>query len=311
MFRLASTIIADEKRKGHTQLAKQLQSIIDSVSLADKTSFDIKNTTDSLSELPKSRRANQPLVTLVERERLRHHMILRSDIESKLGRIEREFAAKDRLSKYGLKNKQKILLYGPPGCGKTLGAERLAFRTGLPMMKVRFDAIMSSFFGESATNLRSVFETAMSTPCLLLLDECDFVARSRTQANDVGEAPRIVNTFLQMLDDFGGRGLLVATTNLHSALDPAVFRRFDESIEMPLPETGQVEDLLKATLSSLDIASDVQWRRIEEQLLGHSAASIVLLAQNAAKECIMTGGKLVEQRHFDKALADIALARRG
>ena len=305
LVRLSSAIISEEKKKGHVQLARQLQSMMERPSVPERElSHSPAIGIGELSELPKSRRNNQPLVTMIEREKLRHHMVLRGDIESRLGRIEREFVARDRLARHGLKNRQKVLLYGPPGCGKTLAVERLAFKVGLPVMKVRFDALMSSFFGESATNLRTVFDSARASPCLLLLDECDFVARSRLQVNDVGEAPRIVNTFLQMLEDFEGQGLLVATTNLYSSLDAAVFRRFDESIEMPLPETGQVEELLRMTLSSLNVSSSVQWRRIEEQLLGQSAAAVVLAAQNAAKECVMTGSKLVEQWHFDKALAE-------
>nr|WP_239577068.1 ATP-binding protein [Archangium primigenium] len=233
-------------------------------------------------------------------------MVLRSDIDNRLGRIEKEFAASERLSRFGLRNKQKILLYGPPGCGKTLAAERLAFGVGLPLFKVRFDAVMSSLFGESASNLRQVFDAAEDTPCVLLLDECDFVARTRLQQNDVGEAPRIVNTFLQMLDDYNGRGLVVATTNLHTVLDSAVFRRFDESIEMPPPETGQVEELLRSTLSSIDASVDIRWQEIEEQLLGQSAATIVRVAQEAAKESILSGGRVVEQKHFARALSALA-----
>lgn len=95
-----------------------------------------------------------------------------------------------------MKPKKKILLHGAPGCGKTLSAERIAWNLGLPLLKVRFDSLISSYFGESASNLRLVFDYCKKEPVVLLLDECDFIAKSRIATQDVGEVPRIVNMLL-------------------------------------------------------------------------------------------------------------------
>lgn len=97
-------------------------------------------------------------------------MILPEAVEKRFCRIEREYAARDRLAHYGLRYRQKILLFDPPGCGKTLGAERLAWNTGLSLLKVRFEAMVSSFLGETASNLRLVFDKASENSCLLFLD---------------------------------------------------------------------------------------------------------------------------------------------
>ena len=142
-------------------------------------------------------------------------MVLSEAVEIRFRRIEREYAARDRLAHHGLRYRQKILLYGSPGCGKTMGAERIAWNTGLTLVKVRFDAMVSSYLGETATNLREVFETAAATPCLLFIDECDSLAKSREDSQEVGEIKRVVNTFLQLLDEYEvSNGLLVAATNL-------------------------------------------------------------------------------------------------
>ena len=98
---------------------------------------------------------------------------------SRADRTREFYEARERLGAYGLSPRKTILLHGPPGCGKSLGAKRLAWKTGLPLLKVRFDALISSFFGESALNLRSIFVAAKDQPSVLLLDECDFIARSR------------------------------------------------------------------------------------------------------------------------------------
>ena len=111
-----------------------------------------------------------------------------SNVEERFARIEREYAARERLANYGLRPRKTILLYGPHGYGKSLGAKRLAWNTGLSLMKVRFDALLSSSFGESAVNLRAVFQAAKERLILLLLDECDFIVRSRTTSKDIGEA---------------------------------------------------------------------------------------------------------------------------
>src|SRR6201999_1411928 len=144
----------------------------------------------TLSDLPTSRRHGESLLTLIPRERLEHHMVLPKETEQRFSRIEKEYAARERLGAYGLRPRKTVLLYGPPGCGKSLGAKRLAWNTGLPLMKVRFDVLISSYFGESATNLRSIFVAAKARPCVLLLDECDFIARSRVNSKDIGEASR-------------------------------------------------------------------------------------------------------------------------
>jgi SpoVK/Ycf46/Vps4 family AAA+-type ATPase len=309
--KVASSIVDDERKKGHDLLARQLEDILS----APKPLLRQDNTVGppvsaaverpSLGTLPTNRRHQEPLAKRFPPESLRHHMVLPPAIEARFHRVEREFAARERLALYGLHPRKKILLYGPPGCGKTLGAERLAWNTGLPLLKVRFDSIMSSFFGESATNLRSVFEAAQQSPCLLFLDECDFVARSRTTANDVGEVPRIVNTLLQLLEEYDSPGLLVAATNLDDALDKAIFRRFDDVFEVPLPGADEMLKLLRMTLSSIEIADDIDWERITASLGGMSAANIVKVAQDAAKSAVLRTELPVRDEHLDAAISEI------
>jgi len=255
--------------------------------------------------LPTSRRESAPLMQEIPVDKLRHHMVLPDAVERRFHRIEKEFAARTRLAKHGLKPRHRILLYGPPGCGKSLGAERLAWNTGLPLRKVRFDTLLSSYFGETMTNLRKVFDAAQASPCALFLDECDSLARSRTERNDVGEVTRITNALLELLEDYKGDGLVIAATNLDSALDSALFRRFDEVMKVPLPGIDEICRLLKSTLSPMVTDRDISWREIAQAMDGMSGSEVVHIAQNAAKHSVLEGRRSVGEADIRHALGEI------
>lgn len=301
--KIAITIIQEERKLGHNILADSLEKI----SITEKpkyTLFESRKSESGLSALPKSKRTNSQLVSYIPREQLKHHMILPNEVEERLLSIEQEYVARERLKKFNLVPKRKILLYGSPGCGKTLSAERIAWNLGLPLLKVRFDSLLSSYFGESASNLRMVFDYCKSEPVVLLLDECDFIAKSRSTTQDVGEVPRIVNMLLTLLDEYDAPGLVLATTNLKVSLDEALFRRFDDVIEMPMPGKSERKRLLEMTLSAIPVSPDIDMDEISNQLDGYSAANIVLIAQRAAKIGVLAGCQKVCKEHFVKALEE-------
>ncbi len=303
--RLARTVVDSERQSGHSRLADELEAILNRPRLVKGGHAPTTDTERSLKELPLSRRHGELLATIIPREALEHHMVLPAATEERFARVEREYAARERLGAYGLQPRKTILLYGPPGCGKSLGAKRLAWNTGLPLLKVRFDALISSYFGESAANLRAVFIAAKERPCVLLLDECDFIARSRVNSKDIGEASRIVNSLLQLMEEYDAPGLLVATTNVESSLDEALFRRFDDVFQVPPPGPEEVEKLLKMTLSSVQVSERIAWKSVIEKLAGASAAMVVKAAQDAAKAAVLGGQKIVTESHLKNAIAEL------
>ena len=306
--RLAGKIVEAERKTGHVRLADQLEALLKQPKPKPKrpaAPLSAPNIERTLKELPLSRRHGETLATLIPHDQLEHHMVLPEAIEERFARIEAEYAARDRLRIFGLRPRKTVLLYGPPGCGKSLGAKRLAWNTGLPLMKVRFDVLISSFFGESAQNLRSIFSSAGEKPCVLLLDECDFIARSRTASKDIGEVSRIVNALLQLMEDYDAPGLLVATTNLESALDPALFRRFDDVFSVPLPGPTEIEKLLKLALSSVRMDKSIDWKQLVTKLEGSSAAMVVKAAQDAAKAAVLAGHPSLSQDKLLKAVEEL------
>ncbi len=300
---LCESVIREEQEKGHGVLAAQLERTL--IDTRARRRADEASTSRQLNTRLRTKETSEPQLIRLNPEQARHEMVLDEEIENRFRRIEREYAARERLAKHGLKYARRILLYGPPGCGKTLGAERLAWNTGLPLLKVHFDTLISSYLGESATSLRRVFEIAHREPCILFLDECDYVAKRRGDSKDVGEVSRIANTLLQLLEDYNASGLLLAATNLDDMLDHAIFRRFDDVFCIPLPGKKQIIDLLTMTLSSIPLDRHIYWPKLADELMGMSAATVVQVAQDAAKCVVLAGQEVLFSEDIQKAITRI------
>jgi len=306
IVKVAEKVIEDEEKKGHQKLAEKLRSIL-TKNIQSYSSFkgELRTLLPKGVVIPTDKRYNIPLASFVDRDHLRHHMILSKEIESRIHRIEKEYVARERLGHFGLKPRQKILFHGLPGCGKSMAAERIAWTIGLPFLKVRFEAVISSYLGESASNLKKLFESLNHFPCVLLLDEFDFIAKARSdRSTDAGEMHRLVNILLNLLEDYHAPGILVATTNFEGIVDPALFRRFDEIILLPKPGKDELLKILHLTLSSVQTSREINWTGIIEKLKDLSAAIVVKTANDAAKLAIVGGKNIVEEQHLLQAIEE-------
>jgi SpoVK/Ycf46/Vps4 family AAA+-type ATPase len=195
----------------------------------------------------------------------------------------------------------KLLFCGPPGCGKTATAEALANELGLPLLYVRFDSVVSSLLGETASNLRKVFDYASRGTWVLLFDEFDAIGRSRADTSEHGELKRVVNTFLQLLDGFSGRSLVIAATNFEQSLDSALWRRFDEIIRFEKPTLPQVELLLKKKLGG-QLSPSPSYKTTAKRLMGMSHAEVERVCIDTLKRSILRGSRGVSSEDVDKAI---------
>ena len=195
-----------------------------------------------------------------------------------------------------------MILWGPPGCGKTLCAEIFAAELGLPMFVVKLDRLISSYLGETAANIRKTFEFARKQPCVLFFDEFDALARSRDDTGEHNELRRVVNSLLLFIDRMQPRGFLIAATNLDGALDPAIWRRFDEVIWFEKPDRGMIERYLRQKFKNVATSFDPVGRA--DELMGFSFAEIERVAIQAIKTMIIDRRKQVQAKDFNRALAD-------
>jgi SpoVK/Ycf46/Vps4 family AAA+-type ATPase len=169
-----------------------------------------------------------------------------ADARGQLAGLLTEHRHRDRLIAHGLSPQGRLLLHGPPGCGKTMTARALGAELDLPVYVVRFDALVGSFLGQTSSRLSEVFRFAQATPSVVVLDEIDAIGRRRGQSTDIGELDRVVITLMQQLDLVRPAGVLVAASNLLESLDAALVRRFDLVTELPSPDSEALAAYVKA-----------------------------------------------------------------
>jgi MoxR-like ATPase len=208
------------------------------------------------------------------------------------------------LEKRRIKAGTNLLLYGPPGSGKSHLAMHIAWRLKLPIYVARLDGLISSFLGSTAKNIRSVFEFASRMPCVLLLDEFDAIAKLRDDQQELGELKRVVNSFIQSLDTLGNHVILIAATNHEQLLDPAVWRRFQYLMRIDLPEREQREALWKMFSGELKW-SNKELRALADLSEGFSIAAIEMAA-NRVQQQVVTRQENPSLRSAVVALSSLA-----
>lgn len=189
----------------------------------------------------------------------------------------------------GIAASNRLLIYGPPGTGKTSLARVVAKELDLPLVVSRSDALVSSLLGQTSRNIRNIFHFAESNPCVLFLDEFDALAKNRKDAREIGELQRVVIALLQNIDALSPSCILIAATNHPELLDPAVWRRFDYTIEVGLPDAGVRASLWASALGRF-APSEAELRRLAELSEGMSGAAVRVVANDVCRAAIMGGG---------------------
>jgi SpoVK/Ycf46/Vps4 family AAA+-type ATPase len=228
---IALQIAAHEAKKGHMGIAEEIKSLVDKSKIKV---IKLRPFNDDLNGL---------VLEIVPKEKL-SNLISNKSVKDKIQRILLEFKQKEKLKKHGLENRRKILLSGAPGTGKTMTAAIFAHELQLPLYVILMDKLVTKFMGETSVKLRYLFENIYDKEGVYLFDEFDAIGGERALSNDVGEMRRILNSFLQMIEQDKSRSLIVSATNNLDLLDQALFRRFDDVIHYHLPSKQEAIKLI-------------------------------------------------------------------
>ena len=295
---IADEIILEERKKHHPVLANELERILKN---GNSSSNGRTSSLASFDPPPKDAEGRSPLFEVRYPERYLEDLVLDETVQRTIHLLLREFYAWETLQANGLIPARRILFCGPPGCGKTATAEALAAELGLPLLYVRFDAVVSSLLGETAANIRKVFDYARRGQWVMLFDEFDAIGRSRDDATEHGEIKRVVNSFLQIMDGFDGRSLIIAATNFERALDPAVWRRFDDIVRFGKPSEKQLAYLVRKRLTPARFR-DQDVNLLVEKLSGTSFADAERVCLDARKLGVLRGDRKLREDDLTEAL---------
>lgn len=300
-YAVAMQIAAHEARLGHGKLAEDIRTLIDKAksrtATPNKQPIPLARPRGEVAELLSVSYPNTHL----------NDLVLGVRIKKKLERVIREQRAIFLIRNNGLSPRRKLLLVGPPGTGKTLTSSALAGELGLPLFVVRLDGLITKFMGETAAKLRLIFEALKQTRGVYLFDEFDSIGSTRGLANDVGEIRRVLNSFLQMVEQDHSDSLIIAATNHVRILDRALFRRFDDVVEYDLPDRARIVETLKVKLGAFATAK-IQWPKVAAVAQGLNFADITRACEDAIKDAIIHDRASVTQAELTHSISDRKIA---
>lgn len=294
-FSVVMQVASHEAKLGHGKLAEELRALVDKA----------KQRRGSAKAVPISRPRGElaGLLSVSYPKARMGDMVLDSVLEQELQRVIREQRHAARILAHGLSPRRKLLLVGSPGTGKTLTATVLAGELGIPLFLVRLDGLITKFMGETAAKLRQVFDATSQTRGVYFFDEFDAIGSHRGLSNDVGEIRRVLNSFLQMIEQDNSHSLILAATNHPEILDHALFRRFDDVLHYNRPDERQIAALLKARLAGA-AAKGVPWKRLANDAIGLSHAEVTRAAEEALKESLILERDSVTESHIRLMLSE-------
>jgi len=306
-YAIAMQVAAQEARSGHGRFAQELRELIDQAKVRREVGPSGGNARPVPVVQPRGELAGLLSVTY-PKTRL-PDMVLGDAIRSRLEQVILEQRQQGRLAEHGFAPLRKLLLVGPPGTGKTMTAATLAGELGMALFTIQLDALITKFMGETAAKLRLIFDAIRETRAAYFFDEFDAVGGDRGSKNDVGEIRRVLNSFLQFLEQDSSQSLIVAATNHVGLLDRALFRRFDAVVDYALPTSAVALTVIRARLASLNVDA-VSWKMVATAARGLSHAELVKASDQAAKNAILSQTTRIETKMLTAALRERQEAKR-
>ncbi len=290
-------LVSDEEKKGNTPTASRLRRAYENKKKIETNSQDMMASglepsffaSGATSAAPRDKDSLLELYEIVRPEVSFEDVVLPENQKGILSQIILEQKNAVEFIKHSMAPINRVLLCGPPGCGKTMTAYALANELSLPVAYVRLDGLVSSYLGQTSTNLRKVFDAVRNQRIVLFLDEFDAIAKKRDDSNELGELKRVVTTLLQNFDNMPANVLLIAATNHEHLLDPAIWRRFNVTITLELPNEKQRATMIQKWIDKFNIEGKISSKSLSKVTKGLSGAGIEELMTAAAKKALISG----------------------
>lgn len=285
-FATAMQIAASEARQGHTSFAQELKQLIEKA--RKERSLSILEPGKTISISAPKRELNELIEVFQPRIKL-EDMVLADGVKSSLQKLVNEQRSWQLLEKHNLSPRRKLLLTGDPGTGKTMTAQAIAGELSLAVYIIRLDGLMSKFLGESIAKLRLIFDAMVDHRAVYLFDEFDSIGSHRNQAQDIGEIKRVLNSFLINIEKDRSNSIIIAATNLPKTLDKALFRRFDDVIDYPLPDKEHIQEIIEKSTQGFSFSTTVNFQTLSKTALGLNYSDIARACEETIKEMILKG----------------------
>jgi len=300
-YAIAIQVAAGAARQGHTKFAKDLRDLVDQAKArGHRVEAGVKTKPIPIvqpkGELSGLLTASFPSIRLSD-------MALDTAISKRLERILVEQRQRENLRSHGMSPIRKLLFVGPPGTGKTMTASALACELGVPLFTIQLDGLITRYLGETAAKLRLIFEAIQQTRAVYFFDEFDALGSERATKNEVGEIRRVLNSFLQFLEQDDSDSIIAGATNHPQILDRALFRRFDSVIEYSLPSSEVMEQVIRDRLALLD-TSEVTWPEVLDAGKELCHSELTRACEQAAKNAILQGHTRVDNQDLVDALRE-------
>ena len=244
--------------------------------------------TGELTQIPIDQESRLPIADIIySNQAIDVHIVLNSSAYEQVDKFLVYYNNVDKLMKSGIDIPNTILLYGPPGCGKSKLASYICSKIKLPLVTARLDGMISSYLGNTSKNIRAIFEYAQTVPCILFLDEFDAIAKVRDDNNELGELKRVVNSLLQNIDQLKNGSIIIAATNHEHLLDPAVWRRFGFKIPIDVPDDASRKSLVSLFLPENNL-SEKEKQILSLSFKGLSGSDIEEICNKSRIDSILT-----------------------
>jgi SpoVK/Ycf46/Vps4 family AAA+-type ATPase len=297
-FTISLQVAAHEAKQGHTSLAHDIRQLVE---------MERKKAGHKLFSFPQDLKG---LVLSEKPQVTKNTLVINTELKEHIDLIIHEYRQQNKLKSHGLTHRRKILLIGPPGTGKTMTAKVLATELHVPLHTIQVDRLVTKFMGETSSKLRQIFDMIHKEHGIYLFDEFDAIGGERSFDNDVGEMRRVLNSFLQFIEQDTSDSIIIAATNNPKLLDQALFRRFDDVLYYQNPTENERKQLILNVLGNFKSKRFV-WKPVLSKCKILSHAEIVIACIDAIKKAILSDENEVSAENLNNMISNRLKAHKG